>query len=201
MEGTGWRRREAARRANTLVVVAFAALAIVALAVTGVGAASAHHSKGCRYAHKSPRTISHAKVRHAVVCLINRKRHSHGHLSRLHAMHALNRSGQRHSKYMKRHGCFAHQCPGEPNLVSRVQQAGYLPCTCTWRLGETIAWESKPGDTAHGIVRAWMHSPEHRAILLEHGLDNIGVGVAWGRPGSPRAKAGTYTADFGYKSG
>ena len=46
-----------------------------------------------------------------------------------------------------------------------------------------------------------MHSPAHRHVLLDRQLRNVGIGLVWGSPSNPGAKAATYTADFGYKSG
>jgi len=48
-----------------------------------------------------------------------------------------------------------------------------------------------------------MHSPEHRANILNPGFREVGVGVV---PGVPAPAAGglagaTYTADFGSRSG
>ena len=44
-----------------------------------------------------------------------------------------------------------------------------------------------------------MHSPEHRHILLDRSLKQIGVEPGRGSPRNPRANAATYTADLGYK--
>jgi uncharacterized protein YkwD len=102
---------------------------------------------------------------------------------------------------MQRHSCFAHQCPGEKDLVGRIHATSYLPCNCTWRVGETLAWGARGQGTPQAIVKAWMHSPPHRHVLLDRQLRNVGVGLVWGSPSNPGAKAATYTADFGYKSG
>ena len=96
--------------------------------------------------------------------------------------------------------CFSHQCSGEPDLVQRVTAAGYLPCTCSWTVGENLAWGVRGESSAAAIVDAWMHSPPHREMILRNGIQDVGVGVIAGRPGSSRAKGATYTADFGVKS-
>ena len=37
------------------------------------------------------------------------------------------------------------------------------------------------------------------AVILDGRLRNIGVGLVWGSPSNPGARAATYTADFGFK--
>jgi hypothetical protein len=38
-------------------------------------------------------------------------------------------------------------------------------------------------------------------VLLDSRLEHLGVGLVWGSPGNRNARAATYTADFGFKSG
>jgi uncharacterized protein YkwD len=203
--GTGFVRgttaRRVLRRAAAIAVAAFllGALGLVATSIAKVGVTSAKASR-CAFAHRSPRHVSRSHARHAVVCAINKQRRRHG-LHSLNTKHSLRKAGKRHSKYMERHHCFAHQCAGEPDLVGRVEHTSYLPCSCTWRLGETLAWGAKDKGTPHAIVNAWMHSPEHRSILLDRQLKQVGIGLVWGSPSNPGAKAATYTADLGYRSG
>jgi uncharacterized protein YkwD len=187
-------RRAAAIRAASLLL---GVLMLVASSVARVGVAPAKASS-CRWAHSHPRHVSRKHARHALVCAVNKQRRKHG-LHALNTRHSLRKAGKRHSKYMERHHCFAHQCAGEPDLVARVSRTSYLPCNCTWRLGETLAWGDRGEGTPHAIVDAWMHSPEHRHILLDRSLKQIGVGLVWGSPRNPGANAATYTADLGYK--
>jgi uncharacterized protein YkwD len=175
------------------------ALTLVTTSVARIDVATAKAAK-CASAKRGPRHVSQRRARQAVTCEINRKRKSHG-LHRVRARSALRKAGKRHSKYMKRHGCFAHQCPGESDLVGRIHATSYLPCNCSWRVGETLAWGDKGRGTPRAIVRAWMHSPAHRHVLLDSGLKNVGIGLVWGSPSNPNARAATYTADFGYKGG
>lgn len=51
--------------------------------------------------------------------------------------------------------------------------------------------------TPASIVAAWMASPPHRALILLKGLKDADIGVAPGKPGNRRARAATYTANFG----
>jgi uncharacterized protein YkwD len=201
--GSGGRVTTIRMMFGTAVSIAAAALLLSALmlvtaSVAGVGVATAKAGK-CRWAHAGPRHVSRKHARHAVVCQINKKRRRHG-LSGVNSKRALRKAGKRHSKYMQGHNCFAHQCPGERDLVGRINATSYLPCNCYWRVGETIAWAAKGRGTPSEIVRAWMHSAPHRHVLLDGRLKNVGIGLIWGSPANPGARAATYTADFGYKS-
>jgi uncharacterized protein YkwD len=189
-------QRSTARGRIAAVLLALA-LALAVEAITGVGVAPAHAAR-CKHTHARPQGVSAKKAHRAVICLVNRKRRGHG-IRPVDGRRPLTHSGRHHSRYMKRHRCFAHQCGGEAGFVRRVQNTSYLPCNCYWGLGETIARGERRLGTPKQIVRGWMHSPEHRAILLDGRLDDIGVGVVWGTRSKPNAKQGTYTADFGYK--
>jgi uncharacterized protein YkwD len=208
---TQWQIAGSGGRAITIRMMFGTAVAIIAAAlllstlmlvtasVADVGVATAKAAK-CKWAQRGPRQVSRKHARHAVVCQINKKRRRHG-LNGVDSKHALRKAGKRHSKYMLRHGCFAHQCPGEKDLVGRIHDTSYLPCNCTWRVGETIAWATKGRGTPTAIVKAWMHSPPHRQVLLDRQLKNVGIGLVWGSPLNRGARASTYTADFGYRSG
>ncbi len=134
----------------------------------------------------------------AVGCLLNEIRHSNG-LHVLAVRSELRGAAKAHNRRMLDNSCFSHQCTGEPDLVHRVTTAGYLPCNCTWTVGENLAWGVRWRSSPAAIVDAWMHSPPHREMILRGDLRDVGVGVIAGRPGSSRAKRATYTADFGVK--
>ena len=53
--------------------------------------------------------------------------------------------------------------------------------------------------TPRATVRAWMHSPDHRANLLDRRFADVGIGVAEGAPIALGAGelGGTYVTDFG----
>ena len=62
-------------------------------------------------------------------------------------------------------------------------------------MGETIAWGSGGRATPASIVRSWLNSPGHRAILLDGRYKDLGVGIALGAPG--HGDGATFTGDFG----
>jgi uncharacterized protein YkwD len=86
----------------------------------------------------------------------------------------------RHSDDMVSRDYFSHTSPGGGTLSDRITKSGFVS-GYAWEAGETIAWGTgvlgKPGH----IVKAWMNSPEHRAILLSSTWSRIGISRACGR--------------------
>lgn len=55
------------------------------------------------------------------------------------------------------------------------------------RAGETLAFVPRgTRDRARWIVRTWMRSPSHRAVLLSTGVSRVGVGRRYGALGTRR---------------
>jgi uncharacterized protein YkwD len=134
----------------------------------------------------------------AIRCLIDKERSARG-LKKLDAQKALKKAAKRHTNRMLAIGCFSHLCPGEPDLVGRVTATGYLPCDCSWSVGENLAWGLGKRGSPAAIVAAWMASPPHRETILTGSMEDIDIGARPGRPGGSHAAAATYTADFGYR--
>ncbi len=82
---------------------------------------------------------------------------------------ALTDAAWKHAQIMVRSGTLSHQLPGEPDLIYRVQQAG-VHCS-------TVAENVAEAPTAGQINDEWMHSPLHRANLLDPRVNAIGVAV------------------------
>jgi uncharacterized protein YkwD len=123
-----------------------------------------------------------------VLVLLNHVRHEHG-LSTLTDSNALRASAREHSADMLKRGYFAHNSPHEAFFV-RIRH--YLKSPL---VGETLAWGTGQYGTPAGIVSLWMHSPEHRHIILMGELHRVGLGVATGTfQGTPDAVM--TTADF-----
>ena len=188
-------------RTRKFAFVASAALLATALLLLLAGplteAASA--SACTRYGKDSPRQLSKRQARMAVRCLVNRKRQSHG-LKRLDKSPRLKSASQWHTGYMQDHGCFAHECPGEPSVLSRLKSVNYIVGGLSaWAYGENIAYGESRTGTPKAIVRAWMHSPGHRYNILNPQFRQIGVGFARGTPPEPGAGGSTITTDFGMR--
>ena len=134
-------------------------------------------------------------ARAAVVCEINRRRRAAG-LRSVAAHPRLIRVASRYARSMVRHGFFSHTSPGGTTLLDRVRAVGYGGRRVA--AGEALAWAQGRLATPRAIVRAWMASPPHRAVLLGRAYRDVGVGVALGNPyGRAMGRSATYAADFG----
>jgi uncharacterized protein YkwD len=112
---------------------------------------------------------SGARMRWAVLCLVNQQRARHGR-GALTPDGRLMRAAGRHATDMARRHYFGHVSPSGSGPLSRVRAAG-------WHggVGEAIAWGCGSLSTPRATVRAWMASPPHRAILLSRSR-SVGVG-------------------------
>jgi uncharacterized protein YkwD len=92
-----------------------------------------------------------------------------------------------HSRDMARRRYFAHG-PWSGRVKTAAGRARSV--------GEVIGWMTtgSAASEAAWIVRAWLSSPPHRAVLLDRGFHRVGVGRATRPHGS--ATASLYTADF-----
>ena len=177
----------------TLLTLAVLTLAVLASAPSHAAAAQ------CRGGDAGPAKLSDKRAARAVLCLLNKERRQH-HLRPLRRQHAQAKAAREHNRKMIRSRCFSHQCPGEKDLVGRLTAARYLPCNCSWGVGENIAYGTGRHGSPRRIVSAWMHSPDHRANILNRSFQHIGVAVSSGTPSAGRARdAATFTTDFGYK--
>ncbi|HET9740548.1 MAG TPA: CAP domain-containing protein [Solirubrobacteraceae bacterium] len=126
----------------------------------------------------------------AVVRSINRQRAHHG-LGQVRASGALARAADYHSWEMLDANYFAHESRNGGPFDARVRRF-----TRRRALGETLAMLG--GGCRRGmatrVVRMWMNSPGHRAILLSSSFRRVGIGARAGSLGSGRACV--VTADF-----
>lgn len=81
-------------------------------------------------------------------------------------------------------------------MLERIKATSYLTGPLQrWSVGENIAYGTGTLGTPKAIVDAWMHSPGHRANILDRSFREIGLGVRLGSPvGSDGA---TYVHNFG----
>ena len=163
-------------------------------------AASAEASSGsCKIAgvaaaaNALPTRATLSASRRATLCLLNRERAQRG-LRPFRLSMSLSQASVRHSRDMGRKRFFEHG-----DFVARILAAHYVTRHQAWSLGETIAWGTGSLGTPAQTVRAWMHSPGHRANILSRRFRDIGIGIALGAPAEVHASAATYTTDFGAK--
>jgi uncharacterized protein YkwD len=86
-----------------------------------------------------------------------------------------------HALQMVQHNTLSHQFAGEAPLQDRARSAGA-------RFTE-VAENVAEGPSAEMIHASWMHSPPHRANLLDPELTDIGIAVAVGAPGPGSGRA------------
>jgi uncharacterized protein YkwD len=149
----------------------------------------------CAGAGARPTNATLDRAADATTCLINQARAQRG-LGALRSAGALERAAGAHSRDMLRRDFFSHSSPSGSTPQQRIDRTGYLAGARSWAIGETIAWGSGGLATPASIVRGWLRSPGHRAILLDGRYDDVGVGIAIGAPHGSRGGA-TFTGDFG----
>ena len=131
----------------------------------------------------------------ATLCLLNVQRAQHG-LGAFSESAVLDKAAAAYAKRMVADAFFDHVSPDGGTFMDRIKAAGWT-ASGSWTAGENIAWGSGSLGTPASIVDAWMHSPGHRANILNGAYGAIGIGIADGapQPGVP-GNAGTYVNDF-----
>jgi uncharacterized protein YkwD len=124
-----------------------------------------------------------------VLRLVNAARAAHG-LRPVRYVKRLRSAARAHSRDMVHRAYFAHDAPNEA-WDHRVRR--YLPHARL--VAETIAWGSGAFATPALLVRWWLKSPPHRAILLDPHLTLAGIGIRRGTFLGTR-NALVVTADF-----
>ena len=142
----------------------------------------------CNPAAAAANRASLDRAERKVVRLVNRIRARHG-LRRLRPSRPLARAASAHSGDMLRRDFLSHSSSDGTPMGRRVRRY----TGADW-VGENVAAVARRGSTARRVVRMWMASPGHRAILLAPNGRRIGVGRRAGRLGS--ARRAVFTADL-----
>jgi len=151
----------------------------------------------CSASHAPVRAATIVRSRDAMLCLLNRVRAQHG-LPPLRLNVRLSHAAGQHSREMVRRRYFGHDSANGRSPFDRMRATHYVPRDASWSLGENIGWGSGAFAEPIAMVRAWMHSPPHRANILSRTFRDVGIGIA---PGAPVGGRGaTYTTDFGRHS-
>jgi len=171
-------------------------LALVALGVALLPAASAEAASPCGHSTETPAQLTLHQMRTSELCLINRVRVHYG-LVPLQYNAELRDSATGHSDSMVVHRYFGHEGPGG-SVDSRISRAGYLSHAGSFVIGENIGGGTgRHWGSPKAVFEEWMHSPPHRANILDPSFRDAGVGVARGFPLGGHAAGATYTVDFG----
>jgi len=84
----------------------------------------------------------------------------------------LARAARKHAERMAEQDLLEHQVPGEVDLPTRARGEGASFSHITENIGMGAS-----GDKLHD---GWMHSPGHRANILDHAVDSIGIAAVEG---------------------
>jgi uncharacterized protein YkwD len=175
--------------------LALIASTVLALAGPSAGATVAKHP--CHATGLVPSVGNIGRVERAARCLVNRERARHGERALI-ADRRLTRAARSHSHDMAVRHYFEHVSPDGQTPLQRIQESGFLPAGHGYLIGENIAWGSGTLSTPAQIVRAWMHSPGHRANILNRRFRYTGMGVVADVPVETLRfqPGGIYTQDF-----
>jgi uncharacterized protein YkwD len=146
--------------------------AVICTFLAGALLAPAAAPAACPGARAKISKASPAKLRSALLCLVNRKRADNG-LKALKLDRKLQRAAGHHARDMVKHDYFAHQRDGGPDLTARLDRVGWNGRA--W--GENIAYGCGSSSTPKATLRNWMNSPPHRDILLSGTYRRGGLGV------------------------
>jgi uncharacterized protein YkwD len=109
--------------------------------------------------------------------LINKQRAKHG-LAQLRVNAKLVNAARAHSADMGEQKYFEHNSPGGETWSSRIVRYGYKRSGCSfWKAGENIYYGAGLYSSPHVVVKAWMGSKGHRAVILTKTFRDIGVGA------------------------
>ncbi len=119
-----------------------------------------------------PASASAAPATDSFVAKVNEARTAHG-LVKVKLSTSLNESSRGYARWMLRQSYFGH--------LSRIRASHRFGLR-----GEVLARMRGADPTAAQIVRAWVNSPAHRAVLLNPRYRYVGVGLAQGRSAGRR---------------
>jgi len=205
------RRPEAETWGMTAIARILVAAAALALAAPAAAAPS-----------RSARSVAVTSDESAIVAAINAVRATHG-LVPVKLSTPLTVVATQHSEEMAARGYFAHESADGSTFWKRVQLRYASASFGYWSTGENLVWASPDLDAPKAIdlwmgeniawgdgtlatpaatVNAWMHSPEHRANILNARWREIGISLvhATAAPGVYNGLDVTIvTTDFGVR--
>jgi len=84
----------------------------------------------------------------------------------------LARAARKHAELMAEQNLLLHRLPGETDLTTRAREAGASFSHITENIGMAAY--------AGGFHDGWMHSPGHRANILDAAIDSVGIAAVEG---------------------
>jgi uncharacterized protein YkwD len=144
--------------------------------------------------------VALSPLENGVLVDINAFRASH-HLASLRLSSALTAAAVAHTQEMANDGYFAHASADGSVFWKRIRSFYAATPWSYWSVGENLLWSS-PDVDASGALQLWLHSPEHRANLMNPRWREIGVAAvhAAAAPGAFQGLDVTIvTTDFGVR--
>jgi uncharacterized protein YkwD len=178
-----------------------AALAALAALASTNGPAGAAAAQSCRGARQRPGKSSILAAAGATLCVINQLRRAH-HLGALRMNSVLRTiaAGQSHDMSAGRY--FGDDTPSGLTPMQRVASSSYARGSRKLAVSQNIAWGIAGASTPVAIVKSWMESGPHRAILLAPLYRDVGVGISLGAPHAAAPGHGAiYTLDLATRNG
>jgi uncharacterized protein YkwD len=129
----------------------------------------------------------------AMECMVNFARQEAG-LPALTDNRKLDSSSDAKASDIMRCNDFSHEACGR-DFTYWFRQTGYLTNRCWWA-GENLAWGTGGLGTVRSVMKAWLHSPSHRANLLGAEYDDFGMSLRIGAL-SGTANAHLWVNQFG----
>ncbi|HZU19675.1 MAG TPA: CAP domain-containing protein [Gaiellaceae bacterium] len=173
-------------------LVTLACAAALAVAVTPIALSSTSSSER---AHASV-----AALETGVLDELNEVRADHG-LPALRDNPALSAAATQHSREMGLDGYFDHDSANGSAFWARIAHWYSRIGFSQWSVGENLLWSS-PDVAPSAAISIWMHSPVHRANILDARWREVGIGAVHfdGAGGAFGGRAVTIvTADFGVR--
>jgi uncharacterized protein YkwD len=157
-----------------------------------------HPTPLCANASLRPAPTNLAAVDTATLCLLNRVRAA-SHLRPLRFNAPLQSVAASQARDMVRGDYFGDNSLQGLTPMQRILTSGYSTHARSVQAAQNIGWATGPLATPAGMVRAWMQSPPHRAIILTAAFRDIGVGVTAAAPRSLARglRGATYTLELG----
>ncbi len=118
--------------------------------------------------HSNPLPDSPTVAEQYLLSAANQERAARN-LPLLHRDPQLARAAAQHAQTMAAHASISHQFPGEPTLAHRAAGMGVAFSLVSENVAEA--------PSAIQIHEMWMHSPGHRANLLDPAIDAAGIRV------------------------
>jgi uncharacterized protein YkwD len=157
------------RRVRGAILIAVAALSLAAGSLT----ASAADAPACAGADQTAATLTIARTRSAITCLLNAARDDG---APLRADIRLDRAAQRFARVLDPAKPLTHAGRGETTPLDRIAAVGY-PRGGSFSAAETLGRSRGSLTTPARRVKNWLASPSTRRLLTSARYRDIGIGV------------------------